>query len=233
MRRTIALATSVPLMLAALGPTVLAADEAMMAEGQQADMVENFAQEAFGTPDLLIPENAMIERGPDGLTFLVMIPTPEPGSYTYPEAIPEERHAAPEAFSGWAAVFNYPEHCVTNSEPPFCGGEDFNDQVKGGLHNFGGYASSLTQHGGGEIILDEATDGMVVLSGGFDVGDPPRDDMPEGAVRFPLENPMGAEVHVIIAPHGQLDLANAAELYTPMGAPGCDCNWVATFIPTQ
>ncbi|MFV2064380.1 MAG: hypothetical protein ACC726_12855, partial [Chloroflexota bacterium] len=73
---------------------------------------------------------------------------PEPGSYPYPEGVPAEQQAAPEVFTGWLFVFNYPEICVTSAEPPFCGPDDFNDRVRFGVHNFAGGTSSLAQHSG-------------------------------------------------------------------------------------
>jgi hypothetical protein len=72
-----------------------------------------------------------------------------------------------------------------------------------------------------------------MLEGGVGVDQeqlPPRG---EGNVSHPLSNPMGAEIHVAIAPNGQLDPATIAEeLYRPAGNPTCDCWWVATFSAT-
>lgn len=198
--------------------------------GDQADVVENFATEATGGPDLLLAENAHIERSPDGITISVRMPTPEPGSYTYPETVPPERQAHPEGFTGWAFVFNHPELCVTNPEPPRCGPQDFNDQVRFGAYNFGGHVSSLSQHGMGELIANEATDGMLTISGSVLVGQAER-EMPD-RMTFPLENPEGAEVHAAIAPHGQLDVSLLPkDMYEPTGSPDCGCWWVAIFLP--
>ena len=70
----------------------------------------------------------------------------------------------------------------------------------------------------------------VFLRGRIDVGAAPWPDLPPGATTFPLENPQGAEVHVAIAPHGQLDPATVAtELYLPAGDPTCGCWWVSFF----
>lgn len=198
--------------------------------GQPADIVENFP--TSGAPDLLLADNALIERTAEGVTLNMKLVTPEPGSYTYPEGVPAERQAAPEAFTGWAFVFNNPEHCVTSAEPPFCGPDDFNDQVKFGIYNFGGFGSSLSQHSGGDIGQNESTDGMVVLSGTINAGDPQVAGMPPDVVTFPLENPEGAEIHAAIAPHGQLDATKLpGELYSPVGDPGCGCWWVGVFMP--
>ena len=121
---------------------------------------------------------------------------------------------------------------MTSAEPPFCGPDDFNDQVKFGVYNFAGAASGLSQHAGGDIMQNEATDGMVILSGSIGAGDAQRPNMPEDVVTFPLENPEGAEIHAAIAPHGQLDVTKLPDdLYNPMGSPSCECWWVGIFLP--
>jgi hypothetical protein len=212
----------------ALGTTGVSAQSV----GQPADIVENFATMAAGSPDLLLAENATIERSADGVTINMGLVTPEPGSYTYPEDVPAESQAAPESFTGWAFVFNNPEFCVTSEEPPFCGPDDFNDQVKFGVYNFGGFSSSLSQHSGSDPALNEGTDGMVMLSGTIAAGDAQRVNMPPDVVTFPLENPEGAEIHAAIAPHGQLDVTKLPDdLYNPMGSPDCECWWVGIFMP--
>jgi len=200
--------------------------------GQPADFVENAATSEAGGADLLLAENAMIERTADGVTISLKLITPEPGTYTYPEDVPAERQAAPESFTGWAFVFNHPELCATNPEPPRCGPDDFNDQVKFGVYNFGGFSSSLSQHAGSDPIQNEASDGFVTLSGTIATGDAQRENMPADVVTFALENPEGAEIHAAIAPHGQLDVTKLPDdLYNPMGSPACECWWVATFMP--
>jgi len=47
-----------------------------------------------------------IMRGKNGLTIKVVVPTPEPGSYTYPTGAAND--GSPEAFSLWAFVFANP-----------------------------------------------------------------------------------------------------------------------------
>jgi hypothetical protein len=78
--------------------------------GTQADIVENFA--SGDGPELLLSENALIDRTADGVTLNMKLIAPEPGSYTYPEEVPVERQGAPETFTGGAFVF-YPEFCAT------------------------------------------------------------------------------------------------------------------------
>ena len=219
------------LVLALLLAIPVAGASAQEPMGQQADVVENFPTMAGGGEDLLLAENAHLERSPDGITISIRIPTPEPGSYTYPETVPLERQAQPEVFTGWAFVFNNPEHCVTNPEPPRCGPGDFNEEVKVGVYTFGGHVASLDQHSGGDLVANEATDGDVVLAGSVMAGQEQL-PMPPDAVTFPLENPEGAEVHAAIAPHGQLDVSLLpGDLYNPVGDPACECWRVAIFLP--
>ena len=199
--------------------------------GTPADVVENFATEASGSADLLLAENALIERSPDGITISMHMPTPEAGSYTYPETVPAERQAQPEVFTGWAFVFNNPEQCVTNPEPPRCGPQDFNDKVKFGVYTFGGHVNSLDTHSSGEIVVNEATDGDVVLTGSVMTGQEQL-PMPPDTLTFPMDNPEGAEVHAAIAPHGQVDVSLLpGDLFNPAGNPTCNCWWVAIFLP--
>jgi hypothetical protein len=225
--------TQIPMALAlSASLALLATGASAQSVGQPADIVENFATMASGGPDLLLAENAVIERSPDGVTISLELLTPEPGTYTYPEDVPADRQAAPESFTGWAFVFNHPEFCKTSAEPPFCGSDDFNDQVKFGIYNFGGFSAGLSQHAGSDAMQNESTDGMVMLSGTINAGDAQRVNMPPDVVTFALENPEGAEIHAAIAPHGQLDVTKLPDdLYNPMGDPGCECWWVGIFMP--
>ena len=204
--------------------TLMATAVSAQGMGTPADLVENFPAPDAG---LLVQENATIDRTDDGVHLHLDLTTPEAGSYTYPEPIGKKMQQQPEVFTGWAFVFNYPELCATPYE---CGAGDFNDRVKGGVYNFGGTTNSLTQVSGDEIVMNQATDGYVRLTGDIAAGQVPRGDLPPGATTYPLENPMGAEIHAAIAPHGQFDTKTIAdELYNPTGDPGCGCWWVAVF----
>jgi hypothetical protein len=201
--------------------------------GEPAAFIENFATDIVGLPGPLTPENTSIVRTEEGLTITLKMPTPEPGSYNYPEGIPAESQAGPEIFTGWAFIFNHPENCVSFPEPPRCGPDDFTDESKASVYNFAGHASSLS-HQRGDLVLDAGSDGMIVLHGTINTGEDVYPNVPPNALTFPLENPMGAEIHASIAPHGQLDVSTMdlqAELTSPQGGPGCDCIWLATFIP--
>jgi hypothetical protein len=204
--------------------TLLATGVSAEGMGQPADLTENFP-----TPEseLLLTENASIVRSEGKVHLHLDLQTPEAGSYTYPENIKKKHQKQPEVFTGWAFVFNYPELCET---PYDCGANDFNESVKAGVYNFGGTTNSLVQHGGGDIVLNAGTDGFVRVTGDILSGQSQRPDLPPGGTTFALENPMGAEIHAAIAPHGQFDAKTIAdELYNPTGNPGCGCWWVAVF----
>jgi len=196
---------------------------------EQADGVENGPIEVLGGEPTLRAEEATVTRYDDRLVFDVRMDTPWPGSYVYPEEVPDERKAAPEVFTAWVFVFNNPEHCVDADEGGSCGGDDFSEEVRGGVYGLAGHVSSV-DHEGGSFILDRGTDGQIVLRGEIRVGDEPRPDLPPDTTTYPLGNPLGAEVHLAIAPHGQIDPATiATELYAPLGNPTCGCWWVSFF----
>jgi len=208
--------------------TVIAAGVSAETMGDQAGLTENFP-----TPDeqLLLPENTTIMRSDQKVHLHLDLLTPEAGDYTYPENVGATQQQQPEVFTGWAFVFNYPELCETPYE---CGANDFNDTVKAGVYNFGGMTNSLSQEGGGAMTLNGMTDGFVRIVGDILVGQEQRPDLPPEATTFALENPMGAEIHAAIAPHGQFDSTTiAAELYNPTGNPACGCWWVAVFEAPQ
>lgn len=226
--------TRLALVLALVGALTLSATTmAANANGKKGEKAGRISNDPTADSDtnLLLRKNTLLRRSRDGIGIEVRLMTPEAGAYTYPETIPEERQAQPEIFTGWAFVFNYPENCVSFPGTAFpCGPEDFNDLARGGVYNFSGFMNSLSQSSGGEIVANAATDGYVVLNGDITVGQAQRPDLPPGATTFPLENPIGAEVHVAIAPHGQFDATTIAEeLYDPTGNPACGCWWVATF----
>jgi len=150
-------------------------------------------------------DGATLIRGKKGITISLSIPTPMAGTYNYPlGTVPGH----PEAFTGWAFVFNYPGLCT---DP--CNGDDIGagTAAQGGVYNIAGHVS-----GGGNLQM----------VGHVSVGETPFG----GANHAPLENTQGAEVHVAIAPHGLLDPSiMPAQIKTPIGGP--PWWWVAFFIP--
>jgi len=176
-------------------------------------------------------EDARLTRHPDRLVIEVTMDTPIPGTYVYPSHVPPDRQASPEVFTMWVFIFNDPGACTREEASDRCGPDDFSETARGGVYGVAGHATAV-DHSGGAFDLDRDAGGRMTLAGEVGVGDPQRGDMPPGAVTFPLENPMGAEVHVAIAPHGQLDPRTiASELYDPAGDPTCGCWWLAFFEP--
>jgi hypothetical protein len=225
-RRVIAVSAMSFAMLAAVSGSALAQPTT-----EQALSVDNEPTEVLSGVQLLQVEDALLTRDEDRLIIEITMDVPTPGTYKYPDVVPPERQASPEAFTMWTFIFNHPDEC-TDSEPPFlCGGEDFTEAAKGGIYGIAGHVPSI-DHSGGAFELNRALDGRMILTGEVKVGDPQRANMPEDEITFPLSNPMGAEVHVAIAPHGQIDpAALGEELYSPFGGPTCGCWWSALFPP--
>ncbi len=149
-------------------------------------------------------DGGTVIRTKNGVSIAISMPTPMPGSYSYP---PGAYPGHPEAFTGWAFVFNDPAAC---SDP--CNGDDIgaNTPARGGVYNIAGHIS-----GGGNLQM----------VGHVSVGETPFG----GENHSPLDNPSGAELHIAIAPHGMLDPSiMPAQIQTPIGNPGFW--WVAFFL---
>jgi hypothetical protein len=121
-------------------------------------------------------------REPTGLQARVSMPTPAPGSYSYPSGTTPGH---PEVFTLWIFVFNYPDLC---SDP--CNMDDLgvDKPARGGAYNAGGHAVS------GDTLS---------IAGRIGVGETPFDH--PVITMAPLELPGTALVHLAIAPHGGLD----------------------------
>lgn len=160
---------------------------------------------------------AKINRGSNGVTAKVTMPTPEPGSYMYPEGPTASGvEGRPEAFSLWVFIFFNPEACGTPGE---CGPADLatNPAVVAGAFNAGGHlvaGPNLTISG--RVTEQSPTFGPQefaetipqALSDGFNIAD--------------------ADIHVAVAPHGALAPALLpAQIKTPAGDPSFW--WTATF----
>jgi len=148
---------------------------------------------------------ATLIRARNGITISFGMPTPMSGTYNYP---PGTVPGHPEAFTGWAFVFNNPDQCT---DP--CNGDDIGaaTAAQGGVYNIAGHVS-----GGGNLQM----------VGHVSTGETPFG----GANHAPLQNPHGAEIHVAVAPHGLLDPSiMPGQIKTPIGNP--TFWWVAFFIP--
>lgn len=162
--------------------------------------------------EVLVADGARLERRADGLTVTVAIPTPEPGSYEYPSSDMIAEWAAPHptvspGSSEDPEVFTL--WVVVFNHPKQCtdGACDADDM--GGFYQADGRIAS-----GSELAM----------SGVVRLGETPLNGQT-------LENPLGAEVHLAIAPHGKSleggDLWR--QLNGPVGNPSLF--WGTKFIP--
>lgn len=170
---------------------------------------------------VLAADGARLERGEDRLYAEIDVPTPEPGSYEYPTAdmvapwadphppVSPGATNAPEVFTAWVFVFNEPELCTD-------GRCDLDD------------VGADTAAGGGGYQLDGriGTDDRLTFTGNIRLGEPPM----HGAT---LSNPIGAEVHFSIAPHGRALPGEDGwrQLNGPIGNPALW--WPAAFPPPE
>jgi hypothetical protein len=196
------------------GALLLGAATAALADGvtkQRVDVLGQGLQPGTcvtATRTVVAPGGATLIRTRGGITASVTMPTPAPGSYCYPPANPFQPIAptpgTPEVFTGWFFFFNHPENCTVPNQclPPPAGDPGPNDFTKagGGVYNFAGHAVS----GGGTLNL----------VGHIEVGEAPF----AGAAA--LDNPMGAEVHLAIAPHGVvIPELLPDQINVPVGSP--------------
>lgn len=152
-------------------------------------------------------DGATLIRTSNGVTASLKMPTPLPGSYTYPDGNgfqPMVFVGHPEVFTGWIFIFNNPAEC---SDP--CDLNDLGDTLaRGGAYNFAGHiVGGSTLNFAGHISVGEET-----------------------FLGAALDNPQGAEIHLAVAPHGMLqpDLL-PTQITTPIGGP--PHWWLAIFVP--
>jgi hypothetical protein len=180
--------------------------------GERADVA---AQGGEGQP--IAVEGAWLSRSVDGIRVQATIPTPIPGSYEYPTSDMVAPWAQPhpeilpgggddhEVFTMWVIAFNHPDLCTDES----CDLDDL--------------APDAAAMGGVFQADGRIADGdELELSGSVRIGQVP-------STGSPLEVPLGAEVHLAIAPHGRAltgaDLER--QLNGPVGNP--TLWWAATF----
>jgi hypothetical protein len=160
---------------------------------------------------------ATVIRTKNGVTASISMPVPMSGSYSYPPANPFQTvtpvPGIPEVFTGWLFFFNEPENCAVPNGciPPPPGAPAPNDftEGKGGVYNFAGHAIS----GRGSLNLVGH-----ISAGETQFGGP-----------FALSNPIGAEIHLAIAPHGMLvPELMPQQINTPVGNPSF---WWLALLP--
>ncbi len=201
-----------------IGIVVTAAIVVSLSGGGDGGERADFAGQG-GEGPIFAEGGASLIRASDGIRVSAIIETPTPGSYEYPsgDMTPEwsAAHPAvlvggpdePEAFTMWVFVFNYPDMCTDDS----C---DLDDLAQGAGARGGAYQAD------GRVASGDDLD----LVGAVRLGQAP-------ASGSALENPLGAEVHLAIAPHGKmLDGSDGwRQLNGPLGNP--TLWWAATFAP--
>lgn len=182
------------------------------AEGVESEVADVMGQGAAGP--VVAANGARLLRSDTGITISLRMPTPEPGTYSYPPGNPFNPPAVPghpEVFSLWAFIFNFPEDCEAPvSSPTGC---DLADFVAGrgapGAFNVAGHVvGGSTIQMSGHVSLNSEQFG--------------------GTSRLLM--PRTAEVHVALAPHGVLQPgAMPNQIKTPIG--GEPFWWLAFFLP--
>lgn len=182
---------------------------------------EDIVGQGIGGPTVAV-DGAAIKRGANGLSASVSMPTPEPGTYAYPdsETWPTSSGVAghPEAFSLWVFIFFNPEACVDA-----CDGSDLMrapeegvPEVVAGAFNAGGHLV-----GGPELTITGHVNQRTPAFGG-----PNAETLGEALEQG--HDLAGAEIHLAVAPHGALapELL-PAQITTPAGNPSFW--WLAFF----
>ncbi|MGH3066830.1 MAG: hypothetical protein ACRDOF_11095 [Gaiellaceae bacterium] len=149
-------------------------------------------------------DGATLERSDNGISVKLRMPTPDPGSYTYPPGnafLPAAIEGSPEAYTLWVFVFNRPDLC---SVP--CDGNDIGTATpaQGGVYNAAGHVA-----GGPNLSLEgHVSADSTSFSGSM------------------LLEPRTADVHLAVAPHGKLIPELLPDQITkPIGNP--DFWWIA------
>jgi hypothetical protein len=175
------------------------------AAGVDADTADVRGQGMAGP--VVAADGAVLQRSDTGVSAKLQMPTPEPGSYLYPGSnafFPAAVPGHPEAYSLWVFVFNYPALCSG-----LCDGNDLGTTpARGGAFNAAGHIV-----GGPNLSL----------AGHVSLNDTP-------FTGSALLEPRTAEVHLAVAPHGQLDPELLPEqINLPIGTPAHW--WFAVFKP--
>lgn len=189
---------SVVIMLAAMLVLAIASTPAV---GNQHVTTADILDQGGGP--VLVADGARLIRTPNALGLKVAMPTPQPGTYTYPEAGVFSGPGHPEGFTLWAFVFNFPDNCT---DP--CNADDL--------------GTDTAAQGGAFFVTGHLAGGPhLTLSGQVSGQDTP-------VLGAGLRNPSGAEVHLAVAPHGGLDAELMPDqIKTPSGPPSVW--WTALF----
>lgn len=167
---------------------------------QTADVLDQM--QADGTREALVADGASLVRSRTSLAARVAMPTPPPGTYTYPDEGVFAEQGHPEGFTLWAFVFNTPDACE-------------------GPCDLGDFSNPDTQSGAFFVAGHMVGGPHLTLSGQLSQEDEP-------AVGAPLGDAREAAVLLAVAPHGGLDPdLMPAQIKAPTRPPGVW--WLALF----
>jgi hypothetical protein len=125
------------------------------AQGASHETVDVVGQSSAGP--VVSEDGATIIRTKNGITASLKMPTPIPGSYTYPDGNafqPFVFVGHPEVFTGWIFIFNNPAECSDG----VCGSDDLGPTpARGGAHNFAGHSVRRRGSSGCSSARDGAT----------------------------------------------------------------------------
>ena len=182
----------------ALSALLVTASTVGTAHAQLMTQTEDVMGQGPGGP-VVAPEGATLRRSKTGLSVNLRMPTPLPDSYMYPGESAFQPLGAlpghPEAFSLWMFVFNDPEECLSSP----CDIADFAaGRGSGGAFNAAGHVV-----GGPNLQLS----GRVTVNS-------------EPFAGSPILEPLTAEVHLAVAPHGVLQPdVLPGQIKLPIGTP--------------
>lgn len=189
-------------LVSAVAVMVATAAVAGAAPGETADV---FGQGPGG--DTVAVDGATIHRTAKGISASVKMPTPAPGSYTYPDTETASGEAGhPEAFSLWVFVFFNPEACDGG-----CDAADLaaNPDVVAGAFNAGGHLVA-----GRNLTISGKANQQSPTFGPAEFAETIPEALSQG------HDIANAEIHLAVAPHGALapELL-PAQIKTPAGDP--------------
>lgn len=190
---------------------------AVLRDESESERSDVLGQGGNGPP--LAEGGAELFRRPDGLRGRVDVRTPAPGSYEYPsadmvrdesvvhpEVVPGSA-TQPEVFTLWMFVFNHPDQCTDGA----CDGDDIGPDTaaRGGVFQIDGRVADQERL----IMAGRIRLGQIAGNG------------------VALENPLGAEVHYAIAPHGRAAGGGATEVQLNNAIGAIPWWWGASFLP--
>lgn len=106
---------------------------------------------------ILVEDGALLRRTPDGISAHVVMPTPEPGTYDYPEGTEPGRA---ESFTLWVFVFNDPSAELHEWDAAYGAA---GHPLAGPRLTLSGHVSTETEPFTGEGTLEDPAEAKVLL----------------------------------------------------------------------